>query len=141
MVSAQKIRLISAKSQSWSGGVAGHHGVNYYVQLEVLDTTTIPDTLWISGNFYPIHFDKHDTVFHKIDHKHHTVTYLLTAGQAWNDMDAITRMKQQKDTTKKAVKKPHKEYSCAALVTYSIKHRQHIFQIEKWTELPPLDYP
>lgn len=141
-ISAQKTKLISATSQEWSGGVAVHHGINYYVSLEIPDTTTIPDTLWVGGNFYPIHFDKQDTIFHKIDRKHHSVKYLLTAGEAWNDMDFMQqRLKAQNDTAKKAVKKPHKEFSCAALVTYSINGVQYIFKVEKWTVLPAQNYP
>jgi hypothetical protein len=138
--SAQTVKLISATEQSWSGGMAGHHGTNYLVTIMFGDSA-IPDTLWINGGFYPINIANNDTIRKIYDHKHHTITYKLYAGEAYVDFglggpDPIKKKQQEA-----LVKKPHKEYAGAALITYQYKGQQQSFLIKTFEQLEGLNYP
>jgi hypothetical protein len=140
--SAQKVKLIYATSQSWSGGVAGHHGTNYNIRIQCNDTNMVPDTLWIAGNYYPVNIAKGDTVAIIHDRKHNTITYNLYAGDSWNDLaygnnpdDLVGQNSDSKN------KKPVKSYDGAALVTYQYKGIQQSFLVKAFRYLEPLNYP
>jgi hypothetical protein len=139
-ISAQNVKLLRADEQSWSGGVAGHHGSNYYVTLQFNDTAIVPDTMWFSGTFSPLHISKVDTLVRKYDKKNNMVTYKLYAGESYNDMKhthyIISRQKQ--DSTKRV---SVKNYQGAMLITYQYKGIQHSFLIKTFNQLQALDYP
>jgi hypothetical protein len=141
VANAQQVKVITATSQSWSGGVAGHHGTNYAFKIQFADTNITPDTAWIGGKYFPLRIDKKDTAVRNVDRRHNTVTYTFTAADsyvdpgAWRDRNYI---EPKKDTI---TKKPYKNYDGAALLTYSIHRVQHTFLIKSFTQLTPLNYP
>lgn len=140
LVNAQKIKLVSATSQSWSGGVAGHHGTNYLIVIKCSDTAAKPDTLYTGGNCYPVNIDKHDTVNRKVDKKTKTVTYTIHAYDSYNDMDFRDTTKRR-EKEKERAKMPHRNYDGAALLVYKIKRAKYTLLIKSLTQLPALNYP
>lgn len=138
---AQQVKVITATSQSWSGGMAGHHGTNYVFRIQFADTNLMPDTAWIGGKYYPLYFEKRDTTVRKVDRKHNTVTYIFGAADSYIDPGMYgdpNNLVQQKDTI---TKKPYKNYTGAALLTYMIHGVQHTFLIKTFNALEPLNYP
>ena len=138
---AQSITITKATSQSWSGGLAGHHGTNYWISLNSSDTAIRPDTVWIGGDFYPVHIDKHDTISRKIDRKHNMVTYNISESDSWvdepNDPNSLANQAKVKD----AKPRPHREYNGAALITYRLKGKQYSILVKSFSQLTPLCYP
>lgn len=49
---SQSIKVISATSQGWAGGVCCRTGINYHIQLQISDKrkTIKLDSLWMNGN-------------------------------------------------------------------------------------------
>src|ERR1700758_43516 len=86
IANAQDVKVINATSQSWSGGVAGHHGINYVITIECNDINIVPDTAWINGNYFSLSISKKDTAVRKVDRKNHTVTYKIYEWETYNDM-------------------------------------------------------
>jgi hypothetical protein len=138
VTNAQSVKITNATSQSWSGGLAGHHGINYVIGLQCSDTAIMPDTAWINGQCYPIHIAKNDTMSRKADRRHNTVTYRIYEGEAWNDMDQADIARRQQNAN---VKKSHKNYDGAALISYMFKGIQHTVIVPMFTQLTPLCYP
>ncbi|HXP50564.1 MAG TPA: hypothetical protein VN922_11450 [Bacteroidia bacterium] len=139
ITNAQSIKVITATSQTWSGGVAGHHGINYVIIIECSDTAITPDTVWINGNYFPLSITAKDTANRKVNRKNHTVTYTIYEWEAYNDMDQThrTSQEQQKANTKNL----YRNYDGAALISYRLKHRQHSIIVKQFTQLKPLCYP
>jgi len=138
---AQNVTVTKATSQSWSGGMAGHHGTNYYITLKSTDTAIRLDTAWIGGDFYPIYIDKDDTIARKIDRKHNTVTYTISECESYvddyNDPNSLVKQAERKA----AKNRPHREYNGAALITYWLKGKQYSVLVKSFSQLTPLCYP
>ncbi len=139
-INAQKVKLVNATSQSWSGGVAGHHGTNYLVVIACSDTSVKLDTLYTGGNCYSVNIDKHDTLNRKVDKKNNTVKYNIYAYDSYNDMDYGDPAKRQ-EREKERAKMPHRNYDGAALLIYTIKGVHYTFLIKSFNALPALNYP
>ncbi len=134
----QNVTLLKATSQHWAGGVAGHHGNNYLISIESSDTTIAPDTIWIGQDFYKIRYVPGDTVTRKINKSIKTVTYNLYAGESYNDM---RRYYYHGDTVKNGARRPTKNYTGAAAVSYRYKHKQYLIIVKSFQVLPGLNYP
>ncbi|HWY97943.1 MAG TPA: hypothetical protein VNY36_02550 [Bacteroidia bacterium] len=139
-VNAQKVKLVNATSQSWSGGVAGHHGTNYAITIKCSDTAIKLDTLYTGGNCYAINIEKHDTLNRKVDKKTNTITYNIHAYDSYNDMDFGDPVKRHEREQERA-KMPHRNYDGAALLIYRIKRVKYNFLIKSYTQLPALNHP
>jgi len=139
--SSQKIDVITANEQSWSGGVAGHHGTDYLVVIQCTDTNVIPDTLWIGGPIYSkIEIQRGDSTIRKYDKKTHAYTYTLHASESYNDMQQqylYSGKQPPGDKTKQHLR----HYDGAALISYKYKRKHYFYIIKKFNQLPPLCYP
>jgi len=140
-VTAQKIDLVSATQQSWSGGVAGHHGINYCVVIQCTDTTVVPDTLWIGPTIYSkILIYPGDSTVRKYNKKLHAYTYTLFAYESYNDMEhqySYTGKQEADDKTKQHLR----HYDGVALVSYKYKGKHYSYIVKKLNQLPGLCYP
>lgn len=138
---AQKTTVINATQQSWSGGVAGHHGINYVIGIEFTDTTAVPDTAWIGGQYYRVNIAKNDTVNRKVDKKRHIIRYTIYVYNSWNDLeDPAQRQKELEQRNK--VKQPRtRKFEGAALISYQLHHKQYDIIVKSFTQLQALNYP
>jgi hypothetical protein len=138
---AQKIDIITANQQSWSGGVAGHHGTNYCVVIQCTDTTAVPDTLWVGPTIYSkIEIHPGDSAVRKYNKKLHAYTYTLLAYESYNDMKQqyfFSGKQQADDKTKQRLR----HYDGAALLSYKYKGKHYSYIVKKLDVLPGLCYP
>ncbi len=136
--SAQSFHLVKATSQRWAGGVAGHFGVNYYIELETSSPAIIPDTVWVDGRTYPINFtSKRGNEIRTVDSVTHKITYSIWARESHIQVNPM--MKGAENDT--ATGKPARNFEGVALVSYELKHKQHFFTVKSFTQLPQLNYP
>ena len=138
---SQSFKLDKATSQGWAGGVAGHHGVNYYIELETASRKIAPDTVCVNGNVYPINFSPtNGSYVRTIDSITHQIKYVFSISESHNDFRNLRHPNQQNDTaarTHKAIR----TFSGAAMISYTLKHKQHFFIVNSFTRLPQLNYP
>ncbi len=139
MVSAQTFTVIKATRQPWAGGVAGHFGINYFIELETSSHESVPDTVWINGNAYPIDaFSPKGQYMKSIDSLTHKVKYSILLSEQHNN--ARMRGYQKQDTTGEKPKHV-RSFEGAALISYMHKKKQRFFTVKSFTELKPLNYP
>ena len=135
---AQKIKLVSADKQSWSGGMAGHSGTNYSVVIECNDTTLMPDTLWIGAEALPVNVRKLSSSLKKCGRRHKKVTYTINAGES----TYIEPGNPEKIVHAGGVDgKCPVVYKGAALISYTYRGKRHYFIIKTLHVLPALNYP
>jgi hypothetical protein len=137
----QKIKIVNAAAQEWSGGVAGRMGTNYYFELQTSDYKITPDTVWVMRIPYPVNFSDSLTpgIQDKriVDKVHHKVTYIISMSEQ-RDEDPVWK---GSDMLKKPEKTPTKQYKGAALVTYEYKKKQCSVLIKQFKYLEPINYP
>lgn len=136
---AQSFTLIKATSQRWAGGVAGHYGVNYYIELETSSSKIKPDTVWINGEVYPINYSGKDGMhIRSIDSVNHKIKFCINEGESHSDFNR--QLKIPADTVAKKPK-PIRHFDGVAMISYTLKHKQRFFIVKNFTSLPPLNYP
>lgn len=137
--SAQSFTVIKATRQVWSGGVVGHHGINYYIELETASKTIKPDTAWINGKVYPLKFsDKQGGYIRSVDSVTHKINYTITVGESYQDFRRPPTMPEDTATEKP---KPVRQFNGAAMISYMLKHKQHFFIVKNFAQLKVLNYP
>ncbi len=141
---AQRIKLITATSQHWAGGVCCRYGANYNFVIQTKMNNITPDTVWVNGIFYPIIFsdDGQSRNAHKFDSLTHLHTYIFTAAEFHDDAknSFLNQNKESKDST--AIKPvPIKEFKGAAMITFQYKGKQCSFVVKDFTKLTNLMYP
>jgi len=137
--SAQSFSLLKATSQHWSGGVVGHYGVNYFIEIETSSRRITPDTIWIDGFVYPMNFSVNDGRFIRtIDSVTHQIKFRILVSESHMDFRRPPNLPA--DTT--AEKPKHlRTFSGAALISYTLKHKEHFYTIKSFTRLTQLNYP
>jgi hypothetical protein len=136
---AQTFKLDTATSQRWAGGVVGHSGVKYFIELETSSKNIKPDTAWINGYVYPIDFSVKDGESKRAtDPVTHKTKYTLWFNEVHNTIPGNPTM--PKDTILET-SKPVRQFEGAALISYWVKHKQRFFTIKSFTRLPQLNYP
>lgn len=136
---AQSLHLVKATCQRWAGGVAGHYGVNYYIELETSSPAIIPDTVWVDGRTYPINYtSKSGSETRTVDSVTHKITYSIWARESHTQVNPM--LKTGSDTATEKVK-PVRSFDGAALISYHIKHKQRFFTVKSFAQLPQLNYP
>lgn len=132
---AQPFSVITATKQMWNGGVVGHSGINYHLELTTKYKTLCPDTVWVNGKVYPIDFTvKSSDTKRTVDSVTHKITYTISVAESHN------RFIIQADTTA-GNQKPVRHFEGAAMISYMEKHKQRFFIIKSFTTLKPLNYP
>jgi len=136
---AQKIEVISATSQSWSGGVAGHHGVNYSIVIKVGVKIT-PDSLYTNGAGFQLPHDGYGEsmiTYDTVDH-----TYTIYASESYTDPNPRNSDPTKINTASKRPVPAVRQFEGSALLIYRYKKEKHLFVMKKTMEvLPALDYP
>lgn len=134
-VNAQSVKVIDATSQSWSGGIYGHSGVNYMILLECHDTTkniTI-DTVWIGNKSY---YNSQQTTINVVKKiAKGKFQYRIAFGESRDLRDT--------DALRSAKANPNKNSPCRGkgCVVYHSGRKKEIIEIDKITSLSPLAYP
>lgn len=135
---AQSFHLVKATCQRWAGGVAGHYGVNYYIELETSSPAIIPDTVWVDGKTYPINFTaKNGSGTRTVDSITHKITYAIWARESHTETNPMLKGAP----TDTVSGKPARNFNGAALVSYRLKHKEHFFTVKSFTQLAQLNYP
>lgn len=138
--SAQKLSVVSATKQSWSGGVAGRHGTNYTIILKWGTGKEIPDSLYVEGKCIPLVINARNGNT-KMDSAKHT--YTIYTGVAYNDLNRFHPMPGDKDKQNKADSVPRqtRQYAGDALLIYHYKGKKRLLIIKEMKSLSPLNYP
>jgi hypothetical protein len=141
LAGAQKVKLINASKQEWSGGEAGHYGTNYSITIQCSDTSITPDTLWIGQNYTKLYLAHADSLLKKYDKKNKTVTFHIYTGE--DHYENYNDPMSMKDTVGKKIagKGQSKQYSGVALISYTYLNKQYSIIVKTFQELPPLSYP
>ena len=135
---AQSFHLVKATCQRWAGGVVGHSGVNYYIELETSSPAIIPDTVWVDGRTYPINFtSKSGNETRTVDSVTHKITYSIWARESHIQVNPMMKGDLNDTASGKFVR----SFEGAALVSYRLKHKQHFFTVKSFTQLQQLNYP
>jgi hypothetical protein len=124
---AQKLKVLSATRQSWSGGVAGHHGVNFGFEIETKEKVVF-DSLYINHSGYKL-TARHDSIKH---------TFTLRTGESYTDPGFERGAVKQVNNNKPL---PPRVYSGAALITYHYNGKTELLDIKEVKSLPALNYP
>jgi hypothetical protein len=137
---AQSVKLISATHTSWSGGVAGRHGDNYDIILELSKCSTqpLPDTIWIDNQRLPLTIGaagQQGNFNARLTHTKGKYRYEITVGTT-HDEYVIPGVKEPEEC------KPPVKCNGIALLGYSYKGRQHYYTITHITKhTAPIAYP
>jgi hypothetical protein len=142
---AQKISMVSSTERHWSGGIAGHRGVNYTfsIRFEAFRNAPEPDTIWIGNEPIPIlikgaepnrPFNTTITRFSK------SVQFDISAGTAKDDYaDRYAPYSGKKEEEKP---QPPIEYHGAAMISYKVDGKKRYYVINKiMHKYPPVNYP
>ena len=141
----QTVRVLNSTQQSWSGGVAGRYGTNYYFEVEFSNfhSEPLPDTLWIGQKPISLYLSEaHAAALAnmKCSRKKNTITYQINAGTSYDDYASHYAPPGQEEK-KELIHAPLK-YKGAALLSYRYMGKRHFFEITKVkTAYPPVNYP
>jgi hypothetical protein len=143
---AHTVKVISATTQSWSGGVAGRSGTNEQFEIEFsgFKSEPIPDTMWMGDETIPLiitnksNFSEGNTICIR---SKKSVTFKIL-GQTYRD-EYAERFPPGLDPKKKnKVSHPPKPYKGVALISYKIDGKEYWFEVPKYTKtLPAINYP
>jgi len=137
---AQAFTIVKATRQGAAGGVVGNYGANYWFELETSSKKNIPDTIWVDGNIFPINFSHKDgRNTRSFDSATHKIKYTILV--SWFHTGNRGPNQNMPDTA--SAKKPMhmRQFEGGALVSYTVKHKQHFFIIKSVTRLKQLNYP
>jgi hypothetical protein len=129
---AQKISVVSATEEQWSGGAVGRHGAKYNIVLKVPKGKIILDSVYINNIGYSLPDNKNmaiDSVKH---------TYSISIGEAhWGRPDPVTNTYKNEEASKTAVR----IFKGKALVVYTYKKKKCFYIVREMTSLKPKMYP
>jgi hypothetical protein len=145
ITSGQSIKLINSTSQSWSGGIAGRHGVNYSFEIEFsnIKKDINPDTIWIDHRAIPIILTEtnlSENVNTRKIRKKDSVRFEIHTGTSYDDYEYRNQLPG--DEKKKKEVNPPIPYKGVALLSYKYKGKEKYFVIDKiMKSMTPLNYP
>jgi len=135
ITNAQKIVVVNATRQDWSGGVAGHYGANYRISVK-MDTSFIKlDSLYFNGQACKLFVNRpgeDNVAYNNTSH-----SYIISASESHYEEN----MPMGDDTKEKAISAPLRHYAGAALITYYYKGKKQLLVVKQMQSLPPIDYP
>lgn len=144
VVKCQKVRLVSATSQRWFGGVAGMHGNRYFFVIRFIGfkQTPTPDTLWVDKKAIPLAQPTNSATLAthpnmKGERNGDTITYTINVNYAYNDYDKINSFGDQKVQTKDYPI----HYTGAAVIGYTVNLTSKFFKVKTIDQLPDVNYP
>ena len=143
---AQKVTLLNATQQHWSGGIAGRSGVNYTfsIRFEGYKQEPQPDTIWIGdqpvkilleGNGPGSSFNTRITRSKKI------VQFDITAGTTRDEYAGrYAPYPGQKELPEQP--RPPIKYNGVALLSYNVYGNRKYYIVSKISKtFPPVNYP
>ncbi len=137
MIHAQTFKVLKATKQPWSGGVAGHYGADYDIELETSLHTIVPDTMWINDNVYPLSFSTPNNECKRtVDSVTHRIKYSISATEAHDEMRSRSPNEPAAPKSKYA-----RHFQGAGMISYQKKHKQYFFIIKSFTVLDAINYP
>ena len=139
---AQKVKVVDAEKQPWSGGVAGRHGNNYNITLQFSgckDALPVGDTLWIEQDCIVLHDDASAGVAYTIKRSGSKAVMSIHANVVHFDNDRVRKQLGGKEPVKTD---PPFKYSGAGLLSYTWKGQKKYYTIKQFTKTqPPVAYP
>ncbi len=135
--------VTKATSQRWSGGVVGHHGITYNIEIQTKLKTFTPDTVWINNICYSLDFlGRNENFTRQIDSATHLITFTISVGESQFYRRGV-QFTAPKDTTitTEPSKKEIRQFAGAAMIEYRIKRKHYYYIIKSFTQLKPLNYP
>ncbi|MCX6183210.1 MAG: hypothetical protein NT150_14960 [Bacteroidetes bacterium] len=134
--SQRGLKLVSATSQRWSGGIPGNVGTNYSLDFvfSLKDSISI-DSIYINNVAYATvnsNSASSNAYWFKNNKNHISLIVHESMVQCTYPVDGDTSKKQQKPTI---------NMDGAALVVYHYKHKKKKLLVKSFVALPPLHYP
>ena len=143
-VRAQKIRLVNATDQSWSGGVAGRSGNDYTFVIEFSDfrKQPLPDTIWIGSQPVGLYLpDSLNGGNMKIKHTKQKTSVIFEI-KVSTSVDEYSVMNPLKQNEQKNAPAHIPTYKGFALLSYHCNGRQQHYVIRNIPKnYPPINYP
>jgi hypothetical protein len=135
---SQAFTVIKATSQHWSGGVVGHWGNYYNIEIETSKRSIEPDSIWIINEGYPIDFSgKNGNCKRTFDSITYKIKYAISIAES--HVSVGNQQPQAPDSTIK-MHSPIMHFDGAALISYTYKHKRHYYIIKSFTTLKPKNY-
>lgn len=139
----KQFELINATSQKWYGG-REETGFGTYYELTIVPKTNsdnlVFDQIWIGKKYFDIQcFQKGKKMRNNLFAKGDTVTIRVNK----DEVKRIMPFESKEDKDDCLIKKHPlpKEYEGEALLSYVYKGKRKYFEIKKFTEIEPVNYP
>ncbi len=137
---AQQLKVVKATIQQWSGGMPGHYGTNYNIELETKSKSLKIDTIWINHFFIVPDFSGKNFSFKRnVDSVSHKITYAISTSESHDEYAERNRVPIKDTTNVKPL--PARQFKGAALISYKFRSKQHFLTIPTFTGLEPINYP
>lgn len=133
-VCAQKLKVISATRQEWSGGVAGHYGSNYFICLKFSADNVELDSAYINNIGIKLVRGTNGNV--RTDKANHT--YTITAAESHDEQEYQYQLPNH-DGDKHPL--PVRHFNGAALILYKCKGKSLSLIVKEMHYLDPIAYP
>lgn len=139
-VVAQKIKVVSATRQDWSGGIAGRRGSNYVFVIEMsgYKKQPVPDSLWFDERVVGLRTDAKGGGNGHIKRTvlKNSIQFEIRAGVSHDER------KENAPGDKPWKIMPPKKYKGVALLSYKYQGKRIFYEIPKITKtLEQLSYP
>jgi len=132
---AQKMTIVSATQQSWSGGVAGHYGTNYCIMLKVEKDKIGIDSLYINSEVFVPNVRLQGMAAVGKDTTERT--YCITAEESHDENIGPPF----RNTETKTSPVSHRSYKGQALIIYELNGKKHELAVKQLTALEGIAYP
>jgi len=134
-VAAQKLKIISATKQSWSGGVAGHHGTNYSIVIKTNEKIKF-DSVYTNGMGFQLNPPQGSgrALYDSIKH-----TYTISFSEFHDDMNPYPNPLRVKSSAA-ITPPPVRTYNGETLLIYGGDKKQMLL-VKQMNSLRQLCYP
>ncbi|MFM7023889.1 MAG: hypothetical protein ACKOXB_13040 [Flavobacteriales bacterium] len=136
---SQKLKLVNATAQRWSGGIAGSSGTNYSVEFSVSPKDSVHlDSVYLNGKSYGLVASNqaiYDAFWFKRPEKKKTFISLIIKESFMQCAYPVADPMQQVKAPMPAVAEG------SALLIYHVNGKKKQLLIKSFTALPPVNYP
>jgi len=133
---AQKVRVIKATSQGWSGGVAGSYGTNYSIEIKSDSRITI-DSIYVNRQGIEMEDNANGPGTVVFDSLNHTYTINAIESHQEDQYPDPTNLDKVSSSTTPSLR----HYVGDALIIYEYKGMKQLYSVKQFQSLPPIDYP
>lgn len=135
-VYGQKLKVVTATKQNWSGGVVGHYGCNYVITIGPVSPHVVLDSIYINNQGYKLNLYNQPGGNVAVDTAQHS--YSIHIGESHFTENSPFK---NEDKSKSAKPSPVRHFKGAALVLYKYKKKKCELIITELTQLRTLNYP